>query len=664
MGDNVSFDKLTTLQFNSRVSYSYINMQQSDIKDKIVKQPEAETYTGYKLNLVDSSVPNWKYFGRVNFQGDINVYSTDFSGDNLNRETKVFTANFDKIPAGANFNVPYIEKAESYYLKNTNSITDNGLNFFNTFKDEATRTMTFALANDLVVEGKLNVGSLWSHQGQTVQGAISGEYATIDLQGHTLTVKSGAELNGMSLITDSVGTGKIVVENGGKVLTPFVITNFRGGTISTARKNANQFPFDDYMMPYLDCAVEVNYGGHLIAHTSANALSMQPELDINFIGPDSEKDKPLFALSEGAKVVLSKSYSLNESGKVDRNTYVENMKFSGDISITGLVADVSGISIDTKKMALPFSQYLHVEHTDGVLSVSAFTQIMSGAYLSTSETSTISLKDSGSDNAQSGIFAMKPYVDTSINYKNVQYSGYDEAEISNNSSLTLGYYQVNRPESIPTGVYIKGNIEVEGTGHVIGGNISLDDAALNTILDNADKFEVGNYNAFTTSLHYSNESGTFIGCGGIFGIFNKLSVVGSASFYQTLPLVTEQGVYIKSGSEIIKAVSFDEGTGVATTAEGKTYALFLPNETWKFKGSVKENGLGSWQEVTLDAENHVVKYNDKNYIYFLGAMNEATNNGTNWTINNKRFLYNWHKTNLVVEGLTMQFVNNAWSQLL
>ena len=184
------------------------------------------------------------------------------------------------------------------------------------------------LDSDLILNNSiLNIGAMTGFYGtqnnwtqHNMQGIIMGNYSEIDLNGHNLIVGNGSTLNAYGSITDSSPdrTGKVIVDNGGTLLSTFVVesNNYDKG-LATLYYNGGEI-FDSYRCPYLDCSIRINYGARfnlILRIDFAGKDSTCISEILKFIGPDNS-----------SILTLSSGY-IERSVTYDDNVYKINNNF-------------------------------------------------------------------------------------------------------------------------------------------------------------------------------------------------------------------------------------------------------------------------------------------------------------------------------------------------
>ena len=139
------------------------------------------------------------------------------------------------------------------------------------------------------------------------QGFIVGSYNELDLCGKTLIVGSGSQLKIIGSLLDSVGGGQIVVENGGTLITTFVVEDAYHETSIPSAYSLGDAPFKMYRAPYLNASIKFNKGSKFLGNIkidfgSDGNTNMYNNKYLNIIGDSNE-------------------YVINTSGCVD-NSYI------------------------------------------------------------------------------------------------------------------------------------------------------------------------------------------------------------------------------------------------------------------------------------------------------------------------------------------------------
>ena len=152
-------------------------------------------------------------------------------------------------------------------------------------------------SDTLLYNSTLNIGARvgycrWgSDSSQTnFQGFIVGSYNELDLNGKTLIVSSGSTLRLIGSLVDSAGGGKVVVEDGGKLITTFVIEDAHHETSIPTSYSLGDAPFKSYRAPYLNADIKFEKGskfvGNLKIDFGSDSNTNMYQNDLNIIGDD------------------------------------------------------------------------------------------------------------------------------------------------------------------------------------------------------------------------------------------------------------------------------------------------------------------------------------------------------------------------------------------
>ena len=162
------------------------------------------------------------------------------------------------------------------------------------------------LDSDLVIEsgGTFQIDAVLGTTGGMSQ-QISGNFSCLDLNGYTITIKSGGILNAYGLIFNSEKTGGIIVESGATLLTPFCIMDFKGGGYTISSYKNAVMTFANYCCPYLSCETVFYAGSSFKGETSLYAKSSKFTTTIPLLGSDT---KNLITLSQGYLIRRTTDY--------------------------------------------------------------------------------------------------------------------------------------------------------------------------------------------------------------------------------------------------------------------------------------------------------------------------------------------------------------------
>ena len=577
---------------------------------------------------------------------NINIYANYLTDvEILDNKTSI---NITNIPTSKSLIIP-LNSSNETKIKN-NSVSINIADALG-----KNNTLSVSLNNNLEVSGNLILGGTINQTGMGYQGLISGDYATLDLNGHTLTIKDGGYLESYGNIIDSVGGGKIVVEKGGKILTPFVVTDFNGGTVTVGRYNSNMSPFNSYMMPYLNADVEILNGGTLLGNCVLYAGGSHNETQIKFIGNTS--DSLIQTLNDSSKVSLSKSGSLK-----DLSSYYEVIDLEGEFNINAMNLEFITYNIKTNKVPFPVSQYLSINiKNNSIIHLNQLLKVMYGSKINVDQNSTLIFEDIESSNSlQSGIF-----VYPSFNKNSIKYSNSNDVSKANGNILGLSYYKEEHSSSY---IDIKGNIIFKGNNHIFAGKFDNITNFERDIVNNLDNIEISSYSLYEGG-DYQNSSKDWLK-----GEYNYQNGSSAANYY-SLPLIIYDKAYIKGSDNNLIEGSFDLNKGTFKENNlSNTYIFIFDNNDFKFGYELFNdnvemyftyNSKGSFIKVDEVLNNDIYKINNKEYVYYLGTFVEGSiaNENNTFTFINNKFKYNPLKEDLTEEiTLTYSSTDKRWNQ--
>lgn len=221
----------------------------------------------------------------------IEIYSTNtYSPEDVNPNSNLDQgASINNI---INFNNEIINFNQSFNYQIDGNVTNYGATSEETRKrkdqdnaiglSDKNISNKVVLQNDVIMLGSMTIGGRTGYYGNdsgnpsdgaevtvksqtqlNFQGYLMGDYCQLDLNGNTLVVRNGGMLDCWGSVIDSKGTGKIVLESGAVLYSPFVVEDmYREDSMPVSYFN-NDAAFTMYRMPYLECNVEIKPGAKL-----------------------------------------------------------------------------------------------------------------------------------------------------------------------------------------------------------------------------------------------------------------------------------------------------------------------------------------------------------------------------------------------------------------
>ncbi len=258
-----------------------------------------------------------------------------------------------EIGTGVSLILPINDKGEYYALGDgTNSINRVAWTQEAKYKN---LEITVASNAKLTIRGSLYLGATLHHPDQSAQGHTSGKYNQLKLDGQVI-VEQGGTLDVMGRV---IGEGSITVNNGGKLLQPFMILDYNGGTNTESMFSAGVTPFKMYSMVNIQCSggFTINYGGTLYGHASLYFWSSTTTIDQPFVtydGAQGDEETALIILkdSSSAHFDYDDSHSRPEMGTTN------NAQDAGKTTVTitgGATAGYMSFPLDINTSKVYFS---------------------------------------------------------------------------------------------------------------------------------------------------------------------------------------------------------------------------------------------------------------------------------------------------------------------
>ena len=571
----------------------------------------------------------------------------------------------DKLGSGSTLDVPYTEGVPSCDTSNVNASGTT-----TSFGDEDKATAKIVLQNDLVIESgaTFNLGAQVGYSKGTgpnvINGAISGNYTTLDLNGHNIIVYGTFKAYGL-VMNSRIGRGMIYVAGGGVVITPFCIADFGGGGNLVHDYTYSYAPFSTYSTPYLSCLSIFECGGFLQGISSLNASSSNYPTDMYFIGNSSSYliqmdggyviDKPSdyrsIALGMSNYVPSTYREGLVFTNKLDLNEYIlpdkityksqwENTKVNVTINSLNLKIDVViSVNASMSYVEFPVSSFYDLEFYGCKVNIKQIFEVNPYATVYLDSNSTLNFQKSGTSKIQGGI-GTRNY----INYgsPSLAYPGSNFL----NSYINNVLLDKNHPGTVTIDgdLSFETNVTTDDTlKYEIGGYINLSSAALASLrvaLDNGCGINV--YESSTIIGHTSRSGvSTTIGIASKDAIYAKIP-----NMYYNYPLISNNVAYFTVNNEL-KAGEYDATTGLINI--DSTYYSFVYSSTYylpygvttKVKlstpkpenniGNRINNTAGTWQVCSYNSSNGIITINSNYYVFYSGAYIRVNSNSSSTT---------------------------------
>lgn len=491
----------------------------------------------------------------------------------------------------------------SEYIESTKSKVNESINPF-----DGTHhcNYTISLQTDLIINGTMQIGGHFgSGTNNGVQGNINDEFVCLDLNGKTITINNGAILKSYGMIKDTVGTGEIIVNGGGKIITLGVIHDYKGGNSTMQSTNKNVVPFNNYNIPYVQCRIIFYYNNNswgtvaCIIRIHTTSLSEPSNVSLNLAGQGSGY---LFVLKEGSNDSRIIFNSI-ENELLSNNTYavknVTNRKltmdfYNCDTEFSNLELN-AGATINTKNLYFPICSYFNLGFYNSSFSFSQAMQFMFGSSVYFDEnsemifnynsdtTATLSILNNTVDKVISDNLIVQNHraADNQIPSIKTFWNNLDTWKYSNSAMITCKgttYFTVGN-----TNPYILGgNININKLGYIDsnGTKTSIEGFDLSAISSKGANIRTYIYDYIPST--YSSSSATF-------------NLMG-----YSIPLISyHTAIIFDNSSNINLTGQYNKDTGLLTI-DNKTY-YFNVDDTVTTKRTI------SLRECSYDENTHLIK---------------------------------------------------------
>ena len=245
------------------------------------------------------------------------------------------------VPTGITLLIPF-DKVGTLFLDSPTAVSSGNVST----KNNEYKRLTLAEGTILTVQGGLSVGGQHRSCAGSSAGYMTGNYGQVWLNaGSSIVVENGGSLYAWGFVS---GDGSVTVKSGGTAYEWYQITDFRGGTASSAMGNS-VFPFNQYYVQNIESAITLEQGATEIAYAAVYALSRINPSAIPFVGENG-----MFKVVSGS---LTKQYD----GATDRMVYTVN----GQAEVNNLNLELAGSSVSSKDYVLPLTNNMTVSLTEG-----------------------------------------------------------------------------------------------------------------------------------------------------------------------------------------------------------------------------------------------------------------------------------------------------------
>lgn len=526
----------------------------------------------------------------------------------------------------------------------------------------------------------------YAYSQRNFQGYIIGSYTQLDLCGHNLIVGNGATFNALGQVIDSVGGGKIIVENGGTLKSTFVVEDHVHERHTPVIYVYGGSIFSMYRMAYLNCNIEFRYGSSLYAHLKMDFGGNNGNLydgELKLIGTDSSSYIQMNSNKTDGYILREYTIDTDVQNAISGNAFCKNnlldqkYKYSFnnlDITINPPKFNISFTSIGTLKFDINFGKgnnfippYFDFYLYNTKVTLKATYTFLPGSYLFVDAKSIINLSGDSSGHFQapsliSGKFTEHYYqAKGGLNFTS-QKRYFNDAVTSKDKGWCLGR------DSADGGLYgIENNIIYSSAKVFWGylnrskpsycdmeGSFAFDDAYTSTTTNDKKYMLGGNINIanienFKNVVNSRNDvylygSTAKIGPCGSYGVTNKFDthIVGVTDYFIS-PLISDGNVLtnMKDKTKVREDYassysSYSTETGLVNYG-GKYYAFMTTNaEGTSFNndnsGHVNKSNYGS-------DENAYRNGLDSCYGTFVEVTNNSASHSVIWNRTGETYVY-------------------------
>ena len=231
------------------------------------------------------------------------------------------------------------------------------------------------VTGSLTVEGTLNIGGFcYAGGGGQFAGHTHGSYAQLTIDGGSMTVASNANFNCYGFVKNTGSYEKLVFESGSNMSVPFVLYEFRGGSVSTAMQNPDDktfysTPFIRFNFPNIVGEYRINGGTTTKARAALAAAGQSATADTAVIGTGTDS---LIQLPVGSRVDIKYVHDTTVDGTFGKLS----LKFYGDATLNSLYIYKSfnfviakyEVEVSSRGAYMPISYVLDIEIASGTFS--------------------------------------------------------------------------------------------------------------------------------------------------------------------------------------------------------------------------------------------------------------------------------------------------------
>ncbi|GEM_PF-5232200 len=572
-----------------------------------------------------------------------------------------------------------------------------------TYEPDSYCSLNVKLIGDMTVKGTLNVGAkVGGYNASSYYSYIIGYYAQIDLNGHDLII-DGGKLFSLGMIKDSVGTGRVIVKNSGKITATLSISDGRGRDQIAMGYSKRQSPFVEYRLPYIQSDVVFYNGTTLEAYCKLylNELGTN-NVYFNVIGTtsntslfkwnSSNAEGTIFyhpyqvdALSSPANSTIYKNMYNWRTQFVMKDNIIVNGSLELPVTLTVSTQSVSG-TFDLARVDTPIPPFWDIVIESGFnLDVYTKMTFYPGSSFIAKQGSNVNFKPLGSKTYSD---ISKSVLTVSLTIKGetryicggmMAYSNRISDFAANSSTkFTLGVFGQSTYWNYvkPSNIRIEGSVSFDSSintsistndgYYLLSGPINVSSNALASIKNNASLLKT--YDA------KSELSGGFLYNADYHDLTTQYE---KATSYNVNPLISGSKAFIIDSNRCLTG-TYSTTTGVFTSdSDLFKYHLWMDNDMYEEGSSSNNQGSKIDRNITIkrvneELSNKIIRSEDGNtYLYYCGLfvpVLDTVTDGTTYTtlrINGRKFMSNnsssVYDTNASkYDDITAVFSNNVW----
>ena len=305
-GDTVQMGDKLTLTATPQDGNSFYAWRDSSTKDVISYDKSITLTVVGDVNVEAVIAPTGTYKARIDdtFYNTLNAALSEASSGG---KTVVIVDNVEisgdlTIEKGVKLVLPFNGDGD-YYAEGNKTNATNRVSWGTEQLESKYLFRKITISGKITVNGEFYIGGVLHYPDQSAQGHTSGAYSQLVLDG-SIEVCDGGVLDVCGRVT---GTGMITVKAGGKILQPFLILDFSGGTNTSGLYGLNQTPFNRYSVINVQCeqGLKIEYKGEFWGHASLYA-----------IGGINSMDAPIISYSDGTEEEPRGFITLTDGGSV------------------------------------------------------------------------------------------------------------------------------------------------------------------------------------------------------------------------------------------------------------------------------------------------------------------------------------------------------------